>query len=210
MNKYFIIFVILIHSLSHAQFIDGYGVKIGGTLANQDWQRKNATVDFNPDSRFGMNAGIFMEFLNLPLLRMVTELNYEQKGMKLEFPLTTIEDPDGSSGKTKSILNRVDYLSLAVKAKLKSKAPLLSPYVFAGPRVDFYLNKNVDKNFKSFYDEFKKQVYGLSAGVGAEFNTLPVDLLLELQYNHDLTSAYESAMYDINNQSFDFKIGLKL
>ena len=214
MNKnltFSMIFVIMICSFSYAQLVNGYGIKIGGTIANQNWEKKNAFADFNPDHRLGINAGVYTEFLNLPLFGIISELNYTQKGMKLELPLTTFDDPDGSSGKTKSIFNRIDYLSFAIEGKFKFNMSLLRPYIFVGPRVDIYLNKKVEKSLDVIYNDLENQIYGLSLGIGSELNNkLPVNLLVELQYNYDFTLAYESGLYEIKNKSLDFKIGIKL
>ena len=209
-----LIFTLIISSFSYAQIINAYGIKIGTTLSNQSWNQKYSlygTGGINPDNRFGINLGTYAEFLNLPFWGIITELNYNQKGMKFTAPLTTLDDPDGSSGKTKTVLNRIDYISFAIEGKFKFNMSALRPYIFAGPRIDIYINKKVDQSFNVIYANSKNQIYGLSVGFGSELNNkLPVDLLVELQYNYDFTLAFESGLYEIKNKSFDFKIGIKL
>ncbi|MCB9250455.1 MAG: hypothetical protein H6613_18865 [Ignavibacteriales bacterium] len=86
MKKIFFILVLFfaVTSISYSQIINGYGIKIGGTFANQDWNYSNLTpiTDFNSDSKLGFNAGIFVDFFNLQFMSFLTELNFVQKEWK--------------------------------------------------------------------------------------------------------------------------------
>jgi hypothetical protein len=70
MRKFYILlfwFLILINSTSFAQIIKGYGIKFGTTNAFQNWDYNISLInDFDTDKRWGINAGLFMEFLNTP------------------------------------------------------------------------------------------------------------------------------------------------
>ena len=39
---------------------------------------------------------MFAEILDMPFVSIVTEVNYIQKGMKKEIPITTTAQPDGT------------------------------------------------------------------------------------------------------------------
>ena len=82
--------LIFVISSSQAQIIRGYGLKVGTTISNQDWEYLNSSglsgLSFDSDNRVGLNIGIFSEFLDLPFISIVTEVNYIQKGMKEEIP----------------------------------------------------------------------------------------------------------------------------
>ncbi len=91
------------------------------------------------------------------------------------------------------------------------KLSLLFPnlYVLAGPRLDIEMKQNVDENLKIVFDKFKKNIFGLTFGVGTEINIILLDLLAEIRYNYDITPAYETDLLVIKNRSFEFRTGIK-
>ena len=203
-------FMILVNSHSSGQIINGYGVKLGVTSAYQNWDYKVTYMNgFDSDKRLGINAGMFLEFLNSPFFSINAEIDYNQKGMKKEVAMTSISFPEGT-GEYKTDNNRIDYLTFALLGKLSHKTSLFKPYIFAGPRMDLQINKSVSKGWEDVFDKMKKNVYGISFGIGTEMTEiLPITLLAEIEYNYDFTDVYETDNLVINNNSFDVKLGVK-
>lgn len=193
---------------SQAQFLKGYGLKIGATLASEDWDYSRLSTDFTPDKRWGLNLGVFSEFLDIPYANIVIELNYVQKGMKEEVPVTTTTNPDGT-GEYITWDTRIDYLNLSALGKLKSKFGQFTPYIMIGPKVDFKLN--VENSFgitNVVEDEFKTIMYGAKIGGGVEFKFSTFSLLAELLCDHNFNDLFENENLTVTASSIDFRLGV--
>ncbi len=200
------IIIILVSTSLQAQFVRSYGFKVGGSLAKQAWDY-SSNYSLEPDNRFGLNIGGFVEFLDLPLASIIAEADYSQKGMKIDIPTTSESGPEIIG--TTTLNNRIDYLSLFLLGKLRYNLVLFSPYLIAGPRFDIELGKNVEKGFETIYDDFKKDNFGLTVGIGTELiKILPLSLLAEFRYNYDLSNVYSNERLKVKNQSFDFLVGV--
>ncbi len=209
MFKRFLFFItgfIFISTTLQAQFIRSYGIKVGGSLAKQVWDY-SINFSMEPDNRFGLNIGGFVEFLDVPFLSVVAEADYTQKGMKLNLPTTGPDSPDIIG--TTTLNNRIDYLSLFLLGKIRYNLVLFSPYLIAGPRADIELGRDIEKGFETSYKDFKKGNFGLTIGVGTELiKVLPLSLLAEFRYNYDLSNVYSNENVKVKNQSFDFLVGV--
>jgi opacity protein-like surface antigen len=215
MKKVCFIFAIIIFvTNSQAQIIRGYGIKVGTTISNQDWEYLNSSglsgLSFNSDSRVGINFGIFTELLNVPFISIVTEVNYIQKGMKEEVPVTTASQPDGT-GEFVTWNTRVDYINISALGKLRINVGLFTPYVLLGPKIDFEINKTNSLGPVNVVEEnFNKNRFGLKVGVGTEINLLSFKLLAEFLYDADFKELYENENLKVNSNSFDLRIGILL
>jgi hypothetical protein len=199
--------VLFVFSTSQAQLISGYGVKLGMSYANQNFDYTDKDLKLDTKYLSGTGAGVFVEWLKLPLVGVTTEVLYVQKGMKVTAVKTTANDPSGVG--TIEVNNRVSYLSIPVLAKLKFGGMLIAPYVVAGPRFDVLLS--YDSEEKVVYDNFKSTVVGGDIGVGGEFSfILPVALSAELRYSTDFDNSYESDLLKVNNKAFLLLLGLRL
>lgn len=204
---FFILTLIIFVSASHAQFIRGYGLKAGTTIANQNWEFSGIPgADF--DNRVGLNIGIFAEFLNVPFISIVAEVNYLQKGMKEDVPVTTMTQPDGT-GEFITLDTRVDYINISALGKLRINTGLFTPYILLGPKLDFEINNRttIGSHF-SYKENFKKNIFGLKVGAGTEINLLPVGLLVEFVYDADYNAVYETPYLKVNSKSYDLRIGI--
>lgn len=209
MKKIILLFLLFI-SISNAQFIKSYGLKVGLTQSSEAWKYNSELRNFETDKKTGLNAGIFVEFIDNPFVSILSEFSYNQKGMRYEIDKTTLSNPNGSSGKI-SIHNRVDYLTLSFALKLNYETPLLTPYLFAGPYIDILLGQKTANGWGVIYKDFKRKVPGLKVGIGAELlNILPIAILAEIQLNHNFDYVFKSENLNIENNSFEFKVGIKL
>jgi hypothetical protein len=191
-----------------AQFIRGFGLKVGAVSATQTWQYWSNS-QLSTDPRWGFDAGIFVEALDLPFLSVLAELHYVQKGFTNTLPVTTEAQPDGT-GEEITFRPRVDYLSLPILAKIRFDVGFFTPYVFAGPRVDFLLT-NTDDGFGLVLDKFKKTDVGVSIGMGVELPLSFVShLLAEFRFSPSLTEAFKNGSLKVKNQSIELFLGVEL
>ena len=198
--------VVLATNLS-AQLIKGYGFKFGMTKATQNWDYRS-TLKLDPDSRTGMNIGVFAESIGLLGLSILGELNYTQKGMRSDMLITSDAGPEPIGQQT--IENKIDYLSLSLLGKYGFEMLLFKPYLFGGPRIDLEVTKNIYSGFDQVYDDTNKSIIGWSIGGGIELGKfLPIALLVELKYNFDTSKAYESENLTITNRSYELRGGIR-
>lgn len=194
---------------SQAQILRGYGIKIGTTLASEDWDYTRLSTDFTPDSRWGFNLGVFVEFLDIPYFSLVTELNYIQKGRTVELPITSVTYPDGT-GDYFTWDTRVDYYDLSVLGKLRFETSDFVPYILIGPKIDFEINRYQSQTnvFNVFENDFNDVLYGIRTGACSEFNFYSTKLLIEILFDFNFTKLYESEYLKVTSDSFDFRLGI--
>jgi hypothetical protein len=195
-------------SMTHAQLVRSYGIKLGTVAANQSWKYTD-TPELTANERWGVTGGVYIELLDLPLVSVVGEIQYTQKGMTFTLPVTTELQPEGT-GQFITQSPKVDYLSVPVLAKVRLPLPAVNPYVIAGPRADLLLSKK-GNGFDAVVDKFKSTEVGGTFGLGVELHTLlPVGLLAEIRYNPSFRDAFKNEFLSVRNHSFDFLVGLQL
>lgn len=205
----FVILFLLGYSILSAQFVRSYGIKAGMTISNQTWDYSVSGLNFKPEDRTGLNIGVYMELLDIPLISIVTELNYIQKGMSIDIPRTTSNNPNSNDFVKWD--TRIDYLNIAALAKLRFNYGILTPYLVIGPKVDYEIGKSFsDVNAQEVEDSFKKERLGAKVGLGTEINFLPIEFLVEILYDADFNELYDNSNLKVSSDSFDLRIGIKL
>jgi DNA-binding protein YbaB len=198
MKKFILLFLIVfISGVSQAQLLRGAGIKLGLTIANQDWDHTIIAVD--PNSRAGFNIGVFAEFLDMPVFSVVAELNYVQKGVSdLE---AEIADQlfDGSV--------RLNYLNISALGKLRMDFIAVSPYLVAGPKLDIELSRDAVVN-NLVIDNFKKERLGFKIGLGTEIHLMFASVLVEVLYDADFNELYNRNNLSISTRSYDIRLGV--
>lgn len=188
---------------STGQLLRTYGVKGGAVLASQTWDYLAPISDLDTESRWGMDAGVFVEWLTMPVLSVSSEVHYIQKGMKLKVLLTNEQHPDGW-GEYWIRSPRVDYLSAQLLAKARLWDQEISPYLLGGPRIDILLQTEGEE-FELVLDKFRGTDIGATVGAGIEVHLLdPVTLGLEFRYSPSFNDGYSSAYMKVRNSSMEF------
>lgn len=194
MKKIFVLIILLLfYSESvNAQFIRGYGFKVGASLTKQTHQYQNLgwfggeRLTF-PKSLIGLNLGVFIEILDLPYLSFPIELNYIQRGWK-----------EGNSYYAHTL-----NITLLVKPRISVNE--FNPYLLIGPQFDYVF----DPTFK--FSQYQKDNYtGLILGIGSEFNVWELKMLTELKYDFYFDALYENHFLNlkVTTQTLSLRIGL--
>jgi len=192
---------------ANGQLVKSFGAKVAFTSADQRFDY-SAFPDLATKRRSGFNIGGFVEWLNIPYFSILTQLEYTQRGVGQEFVITSSQGPDPIGRIT--VYSRLNYLSLPVLVKLALPATVLSPYLIAGPRIDILLGYNSYQGAPNLlYDNFKGSVIGGSAGLGVETKSmLPFTLIVEARYNFDFADSFDNQFLRVNNNAFDFWLGV--
>lgn len=197
--------VLAISSAAHAQTLEGYGVKAGVVIAEQDFDYSE-DFDFDTKNRAGLDVGVYLEWLDIPFFSLLTEAHYIQKGMVNENPRT---DEFGHPMSPVEHSNRVDYLSIPILAKVTFRTGCFRPYFVLGPRIDFLLGYE-SRILKDIYDGFEDTNVGGTIGIGVERKTKLLNMLFELRYSPNFSNAYKTDLLKVKNNSFEILIGLEL
>ena len=202
MKKLFVCLIIFTISATavNAQFVRGWGLKAGATFSKQEWDYSSSPGDPEKYNRTGLNVGVFVELLNNPLFTIVTEANYVQKGAESNVTVP-LPGPDAEITSDK----RIDYINFAALGKVRINLGIIRPYVLAGPKIDFEIEKT---NSEPFQDNFQKGRWGFKVGVGSKVNILPINLFAEILYDADFNDLYGNQNLNINTSSVDLRVGI--
>jgi Outer membrane protein beta-barrel domain len=205
-----LILLMMSFSTSESQLIRGYGLKIGVASTNQNWDfaAQTGIAVTSTTAHQGLIVGAFIEWLDIPLLSVVTEVQYIRKGSNVmtNLHISTMELPDGN-GQFLSYSTRINYLSVPLLAKFRQNGGLWSPYIVAGPRFDYCISSS---GVFSTAD-FNKINIGGTFGIGAESaSILPIQLGLEFRYSPDFQNSYSVQGITIKNRSMEFLLVLSM
>jgi hypothetical protein len=196
---------VLVSTVTHAQFVRSCGLKVGAISAKQTWNYK-INFHFPAESRWGIDAGVFVEVFDLPYISVLGELHYIQKGFSITGPATIFAMPEGT-GEYITEKPRVDYLSIPLLAKLRFETAAVIPYFVAGARLDFLLGREP----KWLFDNFRSIDVGASVGAGLEVPLKIVpSILVEFRYSPSFSEAFSSYHLTVKNESLELLMGVRL
>jgi len=166
------------------------GFKAGLAMSNQDFKYQ-IDLGSDPDYRLGFQGGAFVETPLTSNISLQANVQYVPCGFKAEFEETTEAFPEGT-GRIITVKPRVDYISIPLLIKARQPAGQVTPYLIAGPRVNFQVGIN-ETFWATTYDFFKKVSFGFTVGGGTEVQVSPkAALLFEVTYSPDLTNIFDA------------------
>jgi len=189
-----------------AQPLRSYGIKAGAVLAGQHWRYSSffppPGVTIADQMRWGLDVGLFLEWLDNPTFTLITEFHYLQRGFREELPGSSAASPELMG--TTVLSPRLDYLSIPLLMKFRIDFPPFSPYVLAGPRYDILMNTNPD-NFEAVLDDIKGYDWGMTLGIGIVYDVSPeYDIGAEFQYDLSFQDIYNTEILTVRNHSMQF------
>ncbi len=207
-KKFFLIAIILVilSSLTNAQLISSYGMKVGIANASQSWDYSGnlSTIEIFDKSRIGLDLGIYTELFDFPVISILAEAHYIQKGFKDAIIVTTMDSPD--EGETKSFTPRIDYISIPLLAKLRYETNSFIIYGIAGPRFDILIGRNSEA-VGAVFDDFKNTDFGGTIGLGLE---IPIGGNYraggEFRYSPSIQNIFSNGILEVKNKSLEFLV----
>ena len=155
-----------------------FGVKVGGNLASISGMVSEdsglnwgdlATVDPSQSMKFGLNAGVYAEYMVMPMLGVQVEANFSMQGVN-----TKVESSSsllGGSSTTKQAW-AANYVNIPILAKLHV-GPIRA---YAGPQLGFATGMNTTTKIVTGDNTNTQE------DVVEDFNTLDFSLVLGAQY----------------------------
>ena len=203
MYKFILVFMlVLLFNYCNGQLLKSYGCKVAITSATQQYDYSDG-FKLDNKRRIGWGVAIYAEWFNLPIFSMISQIEYIQRGMGLEFSHPGSSSPAILS--TETLYQRLAYLSIPILVKLTAPLPLLEPYIFFGPCIDFLLGYKDDFGYSpSIIESYKKNLWGGSVGGGIDFNKiLPLPICIEFRYNIDFSNSFSDKYKTIKNSAYD-------
>lgn len=190
--------------------------------ANQTWTYANPYPYELPEYQYrnGIDVGAFVELFKFPYVSFMPEIHYVQKGFKVYVEVTTPSQPEGTS-EFMNYIPRAEYISLPVLAKLRYDSKYITPYLIAGPRID-WRSSDGSSNLESFvypsgtelpgfYKDFNRFDFGATIGVGiGVLANERFSGFIEARYSPSVTNAYKSSNTTVKNNSYEILLGLKI
>ncbi len=203
--------ILLFASVSHAQIYKDFGIKLGTTIANQNYEFYGTT-----NYKFGFTGGIFKEIHMYQNLNLVSGINYAQKG-RLDPVYETNET--GQYFGTIYIHNNVNFFTTELYAKYNGHSGIINPYLIAGLRMDVFISaKSTFENHPGTLPDYpisNNKIFGGIIGLGISYNLKnSYSIFVESSYNPDFTYLGErdtewGYKYTVLGNSFEIKSGIK-
>ena len=151
-----LIVILLNINYSQSQLIKNYGLQIGITSATQEYGGTHFPLaELDLKRRIGFVGGLYVEWLNVPHISVISQIEYVQKGMGIETIVTGPNSPEPLG--TITDYSRLDYISLPILLKTSTQIKTMVAYLLLGPRYDYLIN--YESEFMSnVFDNFRRNV----------------------------------------------------
>lgn len=209
LNILLLLILIFVHLPIYGNQTNDWGVKFGLSFSNQTYNYKLFDIERHFDNYVGLNIDIFNNTLHSDHIILISQLSYIQKGCTEEFFSTYVDpsSPQGyANGEKIKLVNRIDYISIAVLSKIVIDIKKIKPYVFFGPRFEYPVG--IKSLSATIYNHIKNS-WGFSIGFGGEFPFVFSNrMLVEFQYSPDLNEIYKTEALSIRKSSYEVKFGV--
>ncbi len=201
--------MVFIHSPIYGNQTNDWGIKAGASISNQYYDYQSSGMERHFDPYIGFSIDIFNNTFHSDHVELIGQLSYIRKGCTEELYSTYVDvsSPQGYAGGGKiKLINRIDYISIAILSKLYIDLKGFEPYVFFGPRFDYpFKTKSIST---TIYNNIKNN-WGVSVGFGCEFPFIFSNrMLVEFQYSPDLNEIYKTKALSIRKSSYEVKLGI--
>lgn len=184
----------------YARGIDGIALKAGISFAYQtrfnEFLIKNRSYsNYDPElgssskGAFGPAFIINTDLFNGKVFGLSADFGYVAKGFAThEFQY----EDQGTIVKEPGFNYRFNYLVFSPLIKMRKEFKKVIPYIFAGPRIDFYFSQyhNSVREIEKYED--LKNTYGLNYGLGLEIKRRKLGYGIEFQHHYDFSYAQKT------------------
>ncbi|MCK9451080.1 MAG: PorT family protein [Bacteroidales bacterium] len=188
MKKIMLLILLIVSSIaqkSNAQLLKDVGIKTGICFSNQNWTYKISDRTYEKDYRTSLNLALSLEWFDNEIITLVTDVRYIQKGFQEEKIVREPRDPE--HGRYKMYKTRFDYLTFSPQLKVRKEINKVIPYVYIGPRIDYYLSYESDYDLSPLENDFKRIIVGLNYGLGISYRIKDIGISVEFTHFYDFT-----------------------
>lgn len=195
--------------LVRGQFIDGYGVKAGLSIANQSFRFTPIDQELPTDVLVGPGALVFVEMFKGKRFSFQMDLGVMFKGCKSTAESITVNHLDNDRivvNEGPLVTSAFQYFTLSPMVRFQKDYGKISVYTLLGPRLDVLLNYASDSPYP--LEEQWDKILGLSGAFGTEYLLEKIALFVELQYQPDLSPVANNEPLLVNNEALLVSIGV--
>ncbi|MEI6823672.1 MAG: outer membrane beta-barrel protein [Bacteroidota bacterium] len=185
--KLVILLIVISSSFSYAQILNSIGFKGGVSLSNHNWNDTFWQPYFNFTPIPSFYGVISAEFVNKEHWNIMTDLGVYQSGSNVDFnpnafSYYSLEALPGESKFT------IGFITFSPVIKLKTQINRITPFIFIGPRVDYYYS-NLNKNDINYYFDgiTKKPIWGFNIGEGFCYRIKRFSIIAEYKFLYSFT-----------------------
>ena len=206
-----ILFLMIAVTLStQGQATGSFGLKAGFSLANQSYEFTPIDYSIETQEITGPALAIFMEAFKGDHFSFQLDLAYAVKGSKTTTESVTVNHLENNriivnSGELAT--SKFSYLCFSPMARYRFEMEHMVPYFLLGPRLDILLNYETDSKYP--LEDQSNVILGLTAGAGLEFRLKSLNLLLEIQFQPDLSPVTTSDPLLVNNNMLSLTLGFR-
>ena len=185
--KLVILLIVISSSFSYSQILNSIGFKGGVSLSNHNWNDTFWQPYFNFTPIPSFYGVVSAEFVNKEHWNIMTDLGYYQSGSNVVFNPNTFRyfGLESSPGETKFTIS---FITFSPAIKLKTQINKITPFIFIGPRVDYY-NTALNKNEIIYYsnDITHKPIWGFNIGEGFCYRIKRFSIIAEYKFLYSFT-----------------------
>ncbi len=197
--------------LVRGQFIDGYGIKTGLSIANQSFRFTPIDQELPTDVLIGPGAFFFVEAFKGQHFSLQVDLGVMFKGCKSTAQSITINHLDNDQivvNEGPEFTSAHQYFTFSPMARYQWDYSKISLYTMLGPRLDVLLNYASSSLYP--LDEQKDKILGLTGAFGLEYRWKKLQLFTEIQYQPDLSPVTNVEPLLVNNNVLFVCIGVRM
>lgn len=207
LSKIVVLFIFLFAQQAYAQI--GVGLRAGFNTASTSTATLDDTLSVDPQNIIATYYGAVVKYPLSDLLSVQAELNYFQKGFKVDTNTDFLGDV--------KLKTRVNYFEIPILVKAAFGSDTFKGFVNAGPTFGFALSGTsevctggilcVEDDLDFDAAQLKKTDISLAIGAGVEFEAGPGDILIELRYNLGINDINDNPDIEDSVKNKAFQIG---
>jgi len=184
---------------------NGLGGIVGRTINNYGWEHPDTYLSkaYQGPKTMTIEFSAYGEMLYNRFYSSIIKIGYCEREYSFNF------DEKNSAGEivgTKTMIEDIHFLRFSAAEKLKYDIPHYSFYLYAGLRYDLQIAKSVDDDFMNVLGH--NSSYGLTSGIGLEFNFSGCAVFFEYYYNPDFKKTYSSPDGYVRNTEIGILVGI--
>ena len=205
MKTKLIMLLFLVNSLSFSQTISSIGFKCGVSISNQYWEYVQLSYLENFNIKTGYYGVLTADFLNKEYWAIMADVGFYQSNNTTTYnPYTFYKQSEQPT-----LFNfKFSFLTFSPSLKVKVPIKYFTPYIFIGPRIDYYSTKYSNSSYfypnssysgtdTYFSDQItKKPIYGFNVGEGISYQFKRFSILAEYKFMYSFTYIIDNPAYD--------------
>ena len=200
----YIILLCLLNSLSYSQIIKSVGLKGGITISSHNWENSIMDYYYTFKTSPSIYSVITADFIMKEYWDVSADLGFYKSSnqtSKNPFNYNTIVFPP-------NMLLSFGFFTFSPYFRLKIPVKAFTPYIFIGPRIDYYNSKLSSDDANNYKDVItNKPMYGFNIGEGISYKINNLTIFAEYQFlysfNYLINQPNPDTLVSIYSQYYD-------